>query len=76
MKQTKCEGREQVDKELKRIIGFGGEGLMIREPKSQYEHTRSKTLLKIKTFYDAEVSILYWSFLNFDLTQQMSDIII
>ena len=29
---------------------------MIRQPGSKYERTRSKTLLKIKKFHDAEVS--------------------
>ena len=30
---------------------------MIRQPGSKYERTRSKTLLKIKKFHDAEVCI-------------------
>ena len=58
VEHVKCTGTDQVDKELKRIIALGGEGLMIRQPGSKYERTRSKTLLKIKKFHDAEVGIL------------------
>ena len=54
-KQEKCTGKKHIDDELKRVISLGGEGLMIREPASKYERRRSNTLLKIKTFYDAEV---------------------
>ena len=41
--------------ELKRVEGLGGEGVMIREPRSKYVGSRSHTLLKLKTFHDAEV---------------------
>ena len=41
--------------ELKRIEAMGGEGVMLREPGSKYERRRSKTLLKLKSFHDAEV---------------------
>ena len=58
---VKCTGSDHVDKELKRIIALGGEGLMIRQPGSKYERTRSKTLLKIKKFFDAEV----WIFVRY-----------
>lgn len=57
VEHVKCTGKEMIDKELKRIIALGGEGLMIREPGSKYERTRSKTLLKIKTFHDAEAVV-------------------
>lgn len=40
---------------MPKVLARGGEGLMIREPQSQYENRRSYTLLKIKKFYDAEV---------------------
>lgn len=54
----KCTGKDHIEKDLKKIIGLGGEGLMIRQPKSKYERTRSKTLLKIKKFYDAEAVVV------------------
>ena len=37
---------------------LGGEGLMLRQPGSRYEAGRSATLLKVKTFHDAEASVL------------------
>ncbi|KAF9490955.1 hypothetical protein BDN71DRAFT_1422178 [Pleurotus eryngii] len=49
--------RAHVLEKLKEIEGLGGEGLMLRKPRSPYEGRRSNTLLKIKTFYDAEAII-------------------
>ena len=40
------------------VEGLGGEGLMMRKPKSKYEIGRSSTLLKVKTFHDAEARVL------------------
>ena len=60
VEQTKCKNKQQLDEKLTSILNKGGEGLMIRQPGSQYERTRSKTLLKIKKFYDAEVmNVIY-----------------
>ena len=56
VEQVKCQSKKHLDGKLERILDLGGEGLMIRQPKSVYERTRSKTLLKIKKFYDAEVN--------------------
>jgi len=49
--------RQHVLDKLKEIETLGGEGLMLRKPGSQYEGHRSSTLLKIKTFYDAEAIV-------------------
>lgn len=49
---------KQLKKELARIESLGGEGLMLRQPGSQYEVGRSSTLLKVKTFHDAEAVVL------------------
>ncbi|KAK0443958.1 DNA ligase/mRNA capping enzyme [Desarmillaria tabescens] len=49
--------RQHVLDQLKKIESLGGEGLMLRKPGSQYEGCRSSTLLKIKTFYDAEAVV-------------------
>ena len=38
--------------------GLGGEGLMLRQPGSAYEAGRSLTLLKVKTFHDAEARVI------------------
>ena len=37
---------------------LGGEGLMLRQPGSKYETGRSATLLKVKTFKDAEAEVI------------------
>jgi ATP-dependent DNA ligase len=43
-----CTGLAHLRAELKDVEAKGGEGLMLRQPKSIYAHgTRSKTLLKV-----------------------------
>ena len=58
LSHVKCRGKEHMETELKRVESLGGEGLMIRKPGSSYEECRSHNLLKIKTFHDAEVSVM------------------
>lgn len=53
-----CEGFDHLANELERIESLGGEGLMLREPKSAYVGSRSTSLLKVKTFFDAEAQVL------------------
>ena len=57
LKHSRCKGLEHVQRELARVEGLGGEGLMLRQPGSLYEAGRSITLLKIKTFHDAEAVV-------------------
>ena len=52
-----CKDNAHIEEELERIIGLGGEGLMVRKPGSHYERTRSSTILKIKKFLDMEVIV-------------------
>jgi DNA ligase-1 len=40
------------------VEALGGEGLMLRRPGSRYEVGRSSSLLKVKTFHDAEARVL------------------
>lgn len=54
----RCSGLDHLRDELARIESLGGEGLMLREPGSQYEIGRSTTLLKVKTFHDAEAVVI------------------
>jgi len=56
--QTVCRGIDHLKEELARVESLGGEGLMARKPKSRYEAGRSNTLLKVKTFHDAEARVL------------------
>lgn len=37
---------------------MGGEGVMLRAPNAAYERKRSDTLLKVKTFHDAEATVI------------------
>jgi len=57
VEQVLCEGVDQLREALEKMDEDGGEGLMLREPHSFYETGRSNTLLKVKTFYDAEAIV-------------------
>jgi DNA ligase-1 len=53
-----CEGLDHLKAELARVEALGGEGLMLRQPGSNYEVGRSLTLLKVKNFLDDEATVL------------------
>jgi DNA ligase-1 len=55
--QVPCKNTEHLRKELARVESLGGEGLMLRQPGSLYQSGRSSTLLKVKTFHDAEATV-------------------
>jgi DNA ligase-1 len=60
----KCEGLAQLKQFLADVNKVGGEGIMLRKPGSLYEHKRSTTLLKVKTFYDegkSSISFIFFS---------------
>lgn len=54
----RCEGLSHLKSELEKVEALGGEGLMARKPASLYEAGRSSTLLKIKSFKDAEARVV------------------
>ncbi len=54
----RCTSITHLRKELARVEKLGGEGLMLREPHSQYHVGRSTTLLKVKSFFDAEATVI------------------
>lgn len=54
----RCRGEDHLREELARVEALGGEGLMLRKPRSKYEVGRSSTLLKVKTFHDAEARVV------------------
>jgi DNA ligase-1 len=54
----RCRGVDHLRAELARVEALGGEGLMLRQPGSAYEAGRSATLLKVKTFRDAEATVV------------------
>jgi DNA ligase-1 len=53
-----CKDLECLRAELARVEALGGEGLMLRQPGSKYEAGRSSTLLKVKSFRDAEAVVI------------------
>jgi DNA ligase-1 len=53
-----CRDVKHLKEELARVEALGGEGLMLRKPGSKYEAGRSHTLLKVKSFHDAEARVV------------------
>jgi len=56
--QRRCAGLDDLKTTLQRIEELGGEGLMLRQSGSYYEVGRSNTLLKVKSFFDAEAVVV------------------
>ncbi len=58
VKQEKMANLPAIKSHLQKIASMGGEGLMLREPDSQYVAGRSSTLLKMKIRQDAEATVI------------------
>jgi len=58
LEHVSCTGFDHLREELTRVEALGGEGLMLRRPKSKYEIGRSQSLLKVKTFHDSEARVI------------------
>lgn len=58
LKQEVCHSLAHLRHRLVEIETSGGEGLMLRKPGSKYEAGRSHTLLKVKSFYDDEATVI------------------
>ena len=58
LEHAPCRGLDHLRAELARVEALGGEGLMLRQPGSGYEVGRSVTLLKVKSFRDAEARVV------------------
>jgi DNA ligase 1 len=56
--QSRVRDAAHLRSALKATVSKGGEGVMIREPKSAYVRKRSSTLLKVKNFKDAEARVV------------------
>ncbi|KAF9954898.1 hypothetical protein BGZ70_010424 [Mortierella alpina] len=54
----KCLSKSHLLRELDHVQAHGGEGIMLRAPRSRYEFKRSRTLLKVKTFFDEEAIVV------------------
>ena len=55
---VRCRDHAHLITEFNRVESLGGEGLMLREPRSLYIAGRSRSLLKVKRFHDAEAKVL------------------
>ncbi|TYZ68447.1 hypothetical protein PybrP1_004306 [[Pythium] brassicae (nom. inval.)] len=58
VEHTKCASLAHLDDVFAAIETLGGEGLMLREPRSLYCEGRSSSLLKIKSFHDGEAVVI------------------
>ena len=57
--QTRCRDRAHLDTTFRAVVAGGGEGIMLRAPKSKYTvGKRSRLLLKVKEFHDAEAEVV------------------
>lgn len=57
-KQIKIKSIEHMDKLYKGVLEKGGEGIMLKDPSSEYEDKRSNFMLKYKPSFDAEAVIV------------------
>lgn len=48
----------EVPAMLAKLEAVGAEGVMLRDPNSNYERKRSKSLLKVKSFLDADATVI------------------
>lgn len=53
-----CKGTKHLEEIMKKIVSVKGEGVILRDPNSPYENRRTKTMLKVKEFHDAEAIII------------------
>ena len=58
VKHYQCKGVGHMHHELAAVEKLGGEGLMLRLQGSLYDPKRSRSLLKVKTFHDAEAKVV------------------
>lgn len=53
-----CKDHEILENKMNEVIAIDGEGIILRDPKSMYENRRTKTMLKVKKFHDAEAKVI------------------
>lgn len=58
IEQIPISSNEAAFKFLDEVTSGGGEGIVVRNPKSKYESGRSKNILKLKKFKDAECMVV------------------
>ena len=58
LEQVVCTSVEHMREYHDEYVGRGGEGIMLRNPDSKYEYKRSKNVLKVKIWDDAEATVI------------------
>ena len=58
VEQSKVKDIEEVHLKLDQLTSQGAEGVMLKDPTSMYEQTRSNSLLKVKKFEDDEAVVI------------------
>lgn len=58
IKQSVCKSATHLETLMDEVCGGQGEGVMIKDPKSDYHRKRSYSLLKVKRFEDAEATVI------------------
>ncbi len=56
--QILCGGTGHLRRYQKNIETLGGEGIVLRDPKAPYIHGRTSSALKVKSFEDAECTVI------------------
>jgi DNA ligase-1 len=56
--QKTVTGKDHLREELLRVEKLGGEGLIVRNPDSLYTIGRSVEILKVKSYYDMEATVI------------------
>ena len=57
VEQVRCASPRHLAETRATVASLGGEGVMLRAPRSAYQHRRTSQLLKVKSFQDAEARI-------------------
>jgi len=58
VRQITVRNRDHVSQLLTLVEDAGGEGIMLRDPRSEYERKRSDTLLKVKRMHDLDAEVI------------------
>lgn len=58
IEQIPVTDQAHLQRELQRIEGLGGEGLIVRKPDALYKAGRSIEILKVKNYQDAEATVV------------------
>ena len=58
IKQIRVQNNKELQKLLEKVLAKGGEGLMLHKGTAHYQAKRSKDLMKLKKYQDAEAIVL------------------